>query len=438
VNVIKADPADAYRVNVNGQRWYADPLASCVVAPAAFDARFPSVSAVKKAAAQDWTSVTLHRLATALDDNPDMYARMDVVDIKALMTHTDKSALNAAGLRGTNVHTIIEQIAAGVPLSINEGMPGYNYFFAADRMLAALDAEFLHTECVLFNRSLHGHGFGGTCDAIVKLPDGRTVIVDWKSRGSANTVYGAEKQQLGLYSKAEYIIVDGKRRPMPVIDGLIIASLTPEGHLFYDIDIDQAQAAGVALHAWWVQTLTDRDGIAKGVKSLPKIATVAVDPPLTAAVVLTPQEQHAAVSSRFIDGDDDEGGQADTAAYILLEQRYKELDKDGRDWISDIARQATQHGVGFHSSSEKTVRRFEILRGLVMLATVEPDDETVRCLLERTIGDVAHFEALTVGHLVGTCTANEAKAFALDCHMYVDGYFTARCDTNGRVRLLAA
>jgi hypothetical protein len=85
-----------------------------------------------------------------------------------------------------------------------------------------------------------------------------------------------------------------------------------------------------------------------------------------------------------------------------------------------------------------TVRRFEILRGLVMLATVEPDDETVRCLLERTIGDVAHYEALTVGHLVGTCTANEAKAFALDCHMYVDGYFTARCDTNGRVRLLAA
>ena len=148
MNIIKVDPADAYRVNVNGQRWYADPLASCVVAPAAFDARYPSVSAVKKAAAQDWTSVTLHRLATALDDNPDMYARMDVVDIKALMTHTDKSALNAAGLRGTNVHTIIEELAAGVPLSVNEGMPGYNYFFAADRMLAALNAEFLHLSLI--------------------------------------------------------------------------------------------------------------------------------------------------------------------------------------------------------------------------------------------------------------------------------------------------
>ena len=409
MNVIKVDPADAYRVNVDGQRWYADPLASCVVAPAS-DTVHPSVSAVKKAAASDWTGVTLHRLATALDANPAMYKGMDVVDIKALMTHTDKSGLNAAGQRGTNVHTIIEDLMAGRPVSINEGMPGHNYLAAATAMLAALDAELLYAECVLFNRTLHGKGFGGTADAIVRLPDGRTVIVDWKSRGESNTVYASEKSQLGLYSLAGYLIVDGKRHPMPVIDGLLIASVTPTGHAFYDINLGAAQASGVALHAWWTATQHDRDGIAKGVKSLPKAVTAAVETPPTAAVVLTPQEQHAAVSSRFIDGDEDEGGPADVAAYILLEQRYKELDKDGRDWISDIARQATQHGVGFHSSFDKTVRRFEILRGLVMLAAVEP----------------------------GTCTANEAKAFALDCHMYVDGYFTARCDTNGRVRLLAA
>ena len=435
MNVIKLDPADAYRVTLDGQRWYADPLASCVVAPAS-DAVHPSVSAVKKAAASDWTGVTLRRLAVALEAAPDMYRGMDVTDIKALMAYTDKSGLNAAGQRGTNVHTIIEDLMAGRPVSVNEGMPGHHYLGAATAMLTALDAELLHAECVLFNRTLHGKGFGGTADAIVRLPDGRTVIVDWKSRGESNTVYTAEKQQLGLYSLAEYLIVGGKRHPMPVIDGLLIASVTPTGHAFYDIDLYAAQASGVALHAWWTATTHERDGIGKGVKSLPKTATVAVDPPLTAAVVLTPQEQHAAVRQEI--GDNDEGGQADVAAYILLENRYKELDDVGRDWISDIARQATQHGVTFHSSSAKTVRRFEILRGLVMLAAVEPDDETVRCLLERTIGDVAHFEALTLGHLLGTCTANEAKAFALDCHTYVDGHFIARCDTNGRVRLLAA
>mgnify|MGYP003652397471 CR=1 FL=1 len=435
MNVIKADPADAYRVSVEGQRWYADPLASCVVAPAA-NTVHPSVSAVKKAAASDWTGVTLRRLAVALEAAPDMYKGMDVTDIKALMAYTDKSGLNAAGLRGTNVHTIIEDLMAGRPVSVNEGMPGHQYLGAATAMLAALDAELLHAECVLFNRTLHGKGHAGTADAIVRLPDGRTVIVDWKSRGESNTVYAAEKQQLGLYSLAEYLIVGGKRHPMPVIDGLIIASVTPTGHAFYDIDLYAAQASGVALHAWWTATTHERDGIGKGVKSLPKTATVAVDPPLTAAVVLTPQEQHAAVRQEVTDGD--EGGQADAAAYILLEQRYMGLDPVGRKWISRIATEATQHGVGFHSSAAKTVRRFEILRGLVMLAAVEPDDETVRCLLERTIGDVAHFEALTLGHLLGTCTANEAKAFALDCHTYVDGHFIARCDTNGRVRLLAA
>ena len=435
MNVIKLDPADAYRVTLDGQRWYCDPLASCVVAPAS-DTVHPSVSAVKKAAASDWAGVTLRRLAVALEAKPGMYKGMDVTDIKALMAYTDKSGLNAAGQRGTNVHTIIEDLMAGRPVSVNEGMPGHNYLTAATAMLAALDAELLHAECVLFNRTLHGKGFGGTADAIVRLPDGRTVIVDWKSRGESNTVYGSEKSQLGLYSVGEYLIVGGKRHPMPVIDGLLIASVTPTGHAFYDIDLHAAQASGVALHAWWTATTHERDGIGKGVKSLPKTATVAVDPPLTAAVVLTPQEQHAAVRQEI--ADNDEGGQADAAAYILLEQRYKELDDVGRVWISDIARQATQHGVAFHSSFAKTVRRFEILRGLVMLAAVEPDDETVRCLLERTIGDVAHFEALTLGHLLGTCTANEAKAFALDCHTYVDGHFIARCDTNGRVRLLAA
>jgi len=436
MNVIKADPADTYRVTMNGQRWYNDPLASCVVAPAAIEDVYPSVSAVKKAASQDWTAVTLKRLALALDADPDMYKGLDVTDAKALMAYTDRAALNGAAQRGTNVHTIIEDLMAGRPVSINKGMPGFDYLDAARAMLGALDAELLHAECVLFNRTLHAKGFGGTCDAIVRLGDGRTVIVDWKSRGESNTVYAAEKSQLGLYSLAQYLIVDGKRRPMPAIDGLLIASLTPTGHLFYDIDVYAAQASGVALHAFWASTQHDRDGIARGVKSLPKVATVAVNPPRTAAVVLTPQEQHAAVRQQISDAD--EGGQADGAAYILLENRYKGLDAEGRAWISRIATEATQHGVGFHSSAAKTVRRFEILRGLVMLAAVEPDDETVRCLLERTIGDVAHFESLTLGHLLGTCTAEEAKAFALDCHMYVDGHFTARCDTTGRVRLLAA
>lgn len=434
MNVIKADPADAYRVTLNGQRWYRDPLPSCVVAPAT-DAIFPSVSAVKRSASSDWTNVTLKRIATALHDDPDMLKGREPADSVKLLRYVNDAGLSAAAARGTNVHTIIEDLMAGRPVSVNEGMPGFEYLDAAKAMLADLDAELLHAECVLFNRTLHGKGFGGTADAIV-IVDGRTVIVDWKSRGESNTVYAAEKQQLGLYSLAEYLIVGGKRHPMPVIDGLLIASLTPTGHLFYDIDVAQAQASGVALHAWWTATTHERDGIAKGAKSLPKVATAAVEPPPTAAVALTPQEQHAAVRQEIFDAD--EGGQADVAAYILLEKRYKELDDVGRVWISDIARQATQHGVGFHSSSAKTVRRFEILRGLVMLAAVEPDDETVRCLLERTIGDVAHFEALTLGHLLGTCTANEAKAFALDCHTYVDGHFIARCDTNGRVRLLAA
>ena len=226
MNVIKADPADAYRVTLNGQRWYCDPLPSCVVAPAT-DAIFPSVSAVKRSASSDWTNVTLKRIAIALHDDPDMLKGREPADSVKLLRYVNDAGLSAAAARGTNVHTIIEDLMAGRPASVNEGMPGFEYLDAAKAMLADLDAELLYAECVVINRTLHGKGFGGTCDAIVRLPDARTVIVDWKSRGESNVCYPAEKQQLGLYSLGQYLIVNGERHPMPVIDGLLIASVTP-------------------------------------------------------------------------------------------------------------------------------------------------------------------------------------------------------------------
>src|SRR5690606_13878618 len=60
--------ADAWRVSKGWQRFYTDPLPGCDIAPES-EADYPSISAVKKAEGQDWSRVSLKRVADASDND---------------------------------------------------------------------------------------------------------------------------------------------------------------------------------------------------------------------------------------------------------------------------------------------------------------------------------------------------------------------------------
>lgn len=148
-------------------------------------------------------------------------------------------------------------------------------------------------------------------------------------------------------------------------------------------------------------------------------------------LALSPAEQLAALTAG-----PDEGGPADPAAVAALERRYEALGPAARSWLRDRVIEAQQHGVSLHLKGNHTLRRFELVRGLVAVADTEQnEDETLRCVVATILGDVAHFPAVTLGHLVGSLTAAEAATFATRCTALVETEVPAVVDEAGRVHL---
>ena len=410
--------ADGYRVTVGYQRWYRDPLPACAIADAD-DTLRPSVTTVKKAASSDWSPVTRKRLAHAYAANPDVWAGLDLDAVKASMSDIDKGSLAYAASRGTNVHTIIEDLLYGRPVSVDAIRPGYEYLATCQAMLADLEPELLHAECVIFNRTLNGAGFAGTADAIARV-HGKTYLIDWKSRGadSGHKCYGVEKAQLGLYAAGEYLCVDGERHPFPHIDGVLIVSIMPDSFAYYVIDIDAAKTYGAKLHAWWTATNTEREGIARQTKTMrpkaprgSKAETPAldwIDDPAPAPVALP-------------DEGDDLSGPDWFDAWNALEVRFDEIvgvNASADAWFRRVVKEARLAGVGFARGGGRTARRYEIYRGLIALAGHDYESDTDRDEITRALAafacdsDAPLFPTVSLGHAVGSMDVATAKRFA--------------------------
>jgi hypothetical protein len=231
--------ADNYRVKVGryGDRWYCDPLPACDIAPAT-DQAWPSISIVKKASGQDWSFVSLKRVAHSAEladiaalGNEARYERVKVVD---------KLERNRAFARGHNVHTYAECKLYDTACPLGPDAAGAHYFPVVDRFFADYQPELVAAEFVAIHRDLNGVGYGGTSDALVRI-GGNTYIIDWKSRGeeSDHGAYPEEAAQLGAYWGAQYIIVEGERGAqrmrMPAVDGGLIVSIKPDSYEVYPV-----------------------------------------------------------------------------------------------------------------------------------------------------------------------------------------------------------
>jgi hypothetical protein len=242
-----------------GSMWYRDPLPGCDIAPAD-DTDRVSVSIVKKASGSDWSNVAIKRIAAVLEATPGRFAGLDATEIGAEMRKINAEGLKSAANRGTNVHTIAEQLLTGVPVTITADMPGGEYRGAVEAFFAQYEPTLVLYEFVCMNRTLNGHGFGGTADAIVEIK-GKRYVIDYKSRGedSRHGAYAQEAAQVGGYSLADYIVVDRQRRLIPELDGALIVSIKPDGYAVYPVDLPKAQAHFVDLHAWWVSRQTEHE-----------------------------------------------------------------------------------------------------------------------------------------------------------------------------------
>lgn len=134
---------------------------------------------------------------------------------------------DAAGVRGTAVHDIAEQIIHGTPVDVPEEL--YPYVDGYVRFLDSFRVEPLLIEKTVAHR---GMGYAGRFDAIVMLPGlngSDPVMVDLKT---SNGVYRETKAQCAAYSEADfYVEVDAPETELviPEIQASYVAHITPNG-----------------------------------------------------------------------------------------------------------------------------------------------------------------------------------------------------------------
>lgn len=247
---------DDFRVQVYGTRWYCDPLPACPLADATKD-RWPAVSTVKKAWSKPFRKKLPSGEVVPLDafwaasyavEHRDEIASLDPDAALQAVASAAGRTLNRAAERGTDIHTVIEDLVAGQivdPMFLSE--EARPYFAACEQFVADCKPQPIVAEVVAINRTV---GYGGTLDAIIEL-DGIRYLTDWKTRGGAHGAYEEEAAQVGAYSLAEYIVVDGVRVSMPQVDAGLIVSFTVDGYELYPVDLAAATEAFKAMHDCW-------------------------------------------------------------------------------------------------------------------------------------------------------------------------------------------
>ena len=176
------------------------------------------------------------------------------------------------------------------------------------------------------------------------------------------------------------------------------------------------------MHRWWSDQRAFRESKSIGAPWAPRSAAPSVLPPeveqpsagvvdpapAPADTIATPSEIAATLA------DPDEGDQADPNAIAALQRAYGALSDGPRMWIGRLTTEAQRSSVPFHLKDTPTVRRFEIVRGLVLLAaggTVD-DDDLRELVAASGVGDAALFPSVAVGHVVGSMSVGEAALFA--------------------------
>lgn len=302
---------------------------------------------------------------------------------------------------GTALHTLTER------LDLGEAVIGGPYQADLDAYRAALVAAGLtstHVECRMVCDALK---LAGTADRIVSDRVGLCYIADIKTGPSVDFGGLGWAAQLAAYAYGSlYDPTDDSRPLTPPLHrqvGYIIHLPAGQGRCeIHAIDLAAGYEAAVLAN----RVRATRTEAKRWIRPLAIVA-----PP----VALSPAEQHAAIDMLDGDGHPTEGPTVPPEGPTELQRHYEALSADRRLWISTIAGQATRARRTFTLSARHTIRRFEILRGLVLLAEVGIcDDQVVRQLLVDVFAcDAPLYPAVTTGEALGALGEVCAAEFAL-------------------------
>ncbi len=180
----------------------------------------PSVTTIlnnlAKPALVNWAA---KEVATYAVENVLSWESLPVADAVDLLKRAPYRNMTKRGDIGTAVHAAIEATASEVdaPVVDPDLLP---YVAGAVRFLADHIDEVVHLEATCFNTTWE---YAGTTDAIVRLKDGRTAVVDWKT---SKAIYPETALQLQAYAACDFLgWPDGTSEPMPKTDVGIVVHL---------------------------------------------------------------------------------------------------------------------------------------------------------------------------------------------------------------------
>lgn len=156
-------------------------------------------------------------------DHLDSLGTMDRAEAIKLMKWEHRNVRDAAGITGTAVHKMAEQLVNTGECEVDDDLAGYVEGFAA--FLDEWQIKPIVTERPVANRK---DWYAGTFDLICTSPflqDGKPVMIDLKT---SKGIYGETALQCAAYSKAEfYMDHDGAEQPMIDLAATYVAHVTP-------------------------------------------------------------------------------------------------------------------------------------------------------------------------------------------------------------------
>ena len=137
---------------------------------------------------------------------------------------------DAAANRGTQVHTIAQQLAAGAEVDVPEEIAGHVDAYL--QFVADWQPVELLVESPVFHRTLR---YGGTLDLVARLADGNNWLLDFKTGGKG--IFPEAALQLSAYRNAEfYLDADDQPHPLPPIDFAGCIWLRADGYDLQPVD----------------------------------------------------------------------------------------------------------------------------------------------------------------------------------------------------------
>jgi hypothetical protein len=223
-----------------------------------------------------WAGKTV---AEYVRDNPlevEALRGRDDLDMVTELAKVPNAVRDAAGVRGTDIHLIAEDLLHGREVEVPDELAPYVDGYL--ELIDAWDIKPVLTETSVGNRK---DWYVGRLDSIVRIGalGDCLVLLDWKtSRG----VYGETALQTAAYARAEFYVTDDApdvEIPLPQVDRTMVCHITTEGSFLYDLarnraEIDRHFDLFIAA-AFTAKTAKERDGIITEPLTLPAEVQVA-------------------------------------------------------------------------------------------------------------------------------------------------------------------